>query len=111
MYSETYRTLTLSSKYCKAPNDACSTMVHELTRYYDHVSGYVAEKAYKQALKELRLSANNVAVKDETLWAIRIDNIKDANDLREVLAYSVENATIGIQSALANKILEIVRRK
>lgn len=64
MYSETYRTLTLSSKYYKDPNDACSTMVHELTRYYDHVSGYVAEKAYKQALKELGLKATDKEVEE-----------------------------------------------
>lgn len=111
LYSETYRTLTLSSKQCKDPDDAYSTMVHEMTHYYDHVSGYVAEKVYKQALKELGIGANSAVAKEETIWAIGIDNRKYANDLHEVLAYSVENATIGTQSALANKILEIVRRK
>lgn len=111
LYSETSRTLTLSRTRCKDPAEAYSTMVHELTHYYDHVSGHVAEKVYKQALKELGLRANSKDAKNETIKAIGYKNIQQINDLHEVLAYSVEKAVKGTESKLANKILEIVRRE
>lgn len=111
LYSETNRTLTLSSTRCKDPDEAYSTMVHELTHYYDHASGHVAEKVYKQALKELGLRANSRAAVNETILAVGGRNHKEAKDVHEVLAYSVENAVKGSQSKLANKILEIVGRK
>lgn len=111
LYSETSRTLTLSRTRCKDPAEAYSTMVHELTHYYDHVSGRVAEKVYKQALKELGLRANSRAAVNETILAVGGRNHKEAKDVHEVLAYSVENAVRGSQSKLANKILEIVGRK
>lgn len=111
LYNETTRTLTLSSTHCKTPEEAYSTMVHELTHYYDQISGHTAEKVYRQALKELGLRANSKAAVKETISAIGIKNSKEATDVHEVLAYSVENAVKGTQSALANKILEIVRRK
>lgn len=110
-YSETTRTLTLSSKYCQTPDEAYSTMVHELTHYYDQISGHIAEKVYKQALKELGLRANSGIASDETIKAVGIRNRNQATDVHEVLAYSIENAVKGSQSKLAQKILEIVRRK
>lgn len=111
MYSEKNRTLTLSRARCKAPAEAYSTMVHELTHYYDQKSGHIAEGVYKQALKELGLRANSREAANETLKAIGLGNRKEAKDLHEVLAYSVENAVKGSSSILAKKILEIIGRK
>ena len=111
MYSEKNRTLTLSRARCKAPAEAYSTMVHELTHYYDQKSGHIAEGVYKQALKELGLRANSKEAANETLKAIGLGNRKEAKDLHEVLAYSVENAVKGSSSILAKKILEIIGRK
>lgn len=111
MYSEKNRTLTLSRARCKAPAEAYSTMVHELTHYYDQKSGHIAEGVYKQALKELGLRANSKEAANETLKAIGLANRKEAKDLHEVLAYSVENAVKGSSSILAKKILEIIGRK
>lgn len=111
MYSEKSRTLTLSRARCKAPAEAYSTMVHELTHYYDQKSGHIAESVYKQALKELGLRANSKEAANETLKAIGLGNRKEAKDLHEVLAYSVENAVKGSSSILAKKILEIIGRK
>ena len=111
MYSEKNRTLTLSRARCKAPAEAYSTMVHELTHYYDQKSGHIAESVYKQALKELGLRANSKEAANETLKAIGLGNRKEAKDLHEVLAYSVENAVKGSSSILAKKILEIIGRK
>lgn len=108
MYSETTRTLTLSRTRCKDPEEAFSTMIHELTHYYDHKSGHIAESVYKQALKELGLRTNSRAAFDETVKAIGYKNMTEAKDLHEVLAYSVENAVKGTSSILANKILEII---
>lgn len=108
MYSETTRTLTLSRTRCKDPEEAFSAMIHELTHYYDHVSGHVAGTVYKQALKEMGLRANSRAAFDETVKAIGYKNMTEAKDLHEVLAYSVENAVKGTSSILANKILEII---
>lgn len=111
MYSEKNRTLTLSRARCKDPAEAYSTMVHELTHYYDQKSGHIAESVYKQALKELGLRANSKEAANETLKAIGLGNRKEAKDLHEVLAYSVENAVKGSSSILAKKILEIIGRK
>ncbi len=111
MYSEKNRTLTLSRARCKDPAEAYSTMVHELTHYYDQKSGHIAEGVYKQALKELGLRANSKEAANETLKAIGLGNRKEAKDLHEVLAYSVENAVKGSSSILAKKILEIIGRK
>lgn len=111
LYSETTRTLTLSKSKCKGPEEAYSTMVHEMTHYYDHVSGHIAESVYKQALKEMGLRANSKDAANETLRAIGIGNRKEAKDLHEVLAYSVENAVKGTSSMLAKKILDIIGRK
>lgn len=111
MYSEKSRTLTLSRARCKDPAEAYSTMVHELTHYYDQKSGHIAESVYKQALKELGLRANSKEAANETLKAIGLGNRKEAKDLHEVLAYSVENAVKGSSSILAKKILEIIGRK
>lgn len=111
MYSEKSRTLTLSRARCKDPSEAYSTMVHELTHYYDHKRGHIAESVYKQALKEMGLRANSKEAANETLKAIGLGNRKEAKDLHEVLAYSVENAVKGTSSTLAKKILEIIGRK
>lgn len=111
MYSEKSRALTLSRARCKDPAEAYSTMVHELTHYYDQKSGHIAESVYKQALKELGLRANSKEAANETLKAIGLGNRKEAKDLYEVLAYSVENAVKGSSSILAKKILEIIGRK
>lgn len=111
MYSEKSRALTLSRARCKAPAEAYSTMVHELTHYYDQKSGHIAESVYKQVLKELGLRANSKEAANETLKAIGLGNRKEAKDLHEVLAYSVENAVKGSSSILAKKILEIIGRK
>lgn len=111
MYSEKSRTLTLSRARCKDPAEAYSTMVHELTHYYDQKSGHIAESVYKQALKEMGLRANSKEAANETLKAIGLGNRKEAKDLHEVIAYSVENAVNGSSSILAKKILEIIGRK
>ena len=111
MYSETTRTLTLSRTRCKDPEEAFSTMIHELTHYYDHVSGHVAGTVYKQALKELGLRANSRAAENETIKAVGFKHRIEAKDIHEVLAYSIENAVKGTSSSLANKIFEIIGRK
>ena len=111
MYSETTRTLTLSRTRCKDPEEAFSAMIHELTHYYDHVSGHVAGTVYKQALKELGMRANSKNAANETIKAVGIGTKREANDIHEVLAYSIENAVKGTSSILANKILEIIGRK
>ena len=105
LYSETYRTLTLSSKYCKDPNDACSTMVHELTHYYDHASGYVAEKVYKQALKELGLKSTDKEVEELAQWMVGYSDEDDVKDVHEFLTFRVEKAAQGKENELANKCL------
>ena len=111
LYSETTRTLTLSKIKCKDPEEAYSTMVHELTHYYDHVSGHIAESVYKQALKEMGLRANSRVAFDEVVKAVGYKNMAEAKDVHEVLAYSIEYAVKGTSSRLANKILEIIGRK
>lgn len=111
MYSETTRTLTLSRTRCKDPEEAFSTMIHELTHYYDHKSGHVAGTVYKQALKELGLRANSRAAENETIKAVGFKHRIEAKDIHEVLAYSIENAVKGTSSSLANKIFEIIGRK
>lgn len=110
MYSETTRTLTLSRTRCKDPEEAFSTMIHELTHYYDHMSGHVAGTVYKQALKELGLRANSRAAKEYVFRLIR-DNYSEKEKPGEILAFSIEKAVLGSENALANKILEIIERK
>lgn len=105
LYSETYRTLTLSSKQCKDPDDAHSTMVHELTHYYDHASGYVAEKVYKQALKELGLKSTDKEVEELAQWMVGYSDEDDVKDVHEILAFRVEKAAQGKENELANKCL------
>ena len=58
-YSEATRRIVLSATRCKEPAEAYSTMLHEMAHYYDHKSGHIAERVYKQALKELGLRANS----------------------------------------------------
>ena len=111
MYSEKSRTLTLSRARCKDPAEAYSTMVHELTHYYDQKSGHIAEGVYKQALKELGLRANSREARDLTQRIVGLTNEKDAQDPAEILAFGIEKAVAGNENALAKKILEIVRRK
>lgn len=111
LYSETSRTLTLSSTRCKDPDEAYSTMVHELTHYYDHASGHVAEKVYKQALKELGLRANSKEAKDLSQRIVGLTNKKDVKDPAEILAFGVEKAISGSENALAKKIFEIVKKE
>lgn len=110
MYSETTRTLTLSRTRCKNPGEAFSTMIHELTHYYDHKSGHIAESVYKQALKEMGLRANSREAKDFAQRIVGLTNIKDAKDPAEIFAFGMEKAVTGSENALAKKILEIVRR-
>lgn len=110
MYSETTRTLTLSRTRCKDPEEAFSTMIHELTHYYDHVSGHVAESVYKQALKELGLRANSRQAGNLAQLVVGATNRKDVNDPAEIMAFSIERAVSGNGNELAKKILEIIRR-
>lgn len=110
LYSETTRTLTLSKSKCKDPEEAYSTMVHELTHYYDHVSGHIAESVYKQALKEMGLRANSREAKDFAQRIVGLTNMKDVKDPAEIFAFGMEKAVTGSENALAKKILEIVRR-
>lgn len=110
MYSETTRTLTLSRTRCKDPEEAFSAMIHELTHYYDHVSGHVAESVYKQALKELGLRANSKQAYTLMRGTIGMFNDTDIGDAHEILAFGVEKAVSGKGNALAKKILEIVQK-
>ena len=110
LYSETTRTLTLSKSKCKDPEEAYSTMVHELTHYYDHVSGHIAESVYKQALKEIGLRANSREAKKYVFQLIR-DSYSEKEKPGEILAFSIEKAVLGSKNALAKKILEIIERK
>ena len=110
LYSETTRTLTLSKSKCKDPEEAYSTMVHELTHYYDHVSGHIAESVYKQALKEMGLRANSREAKDFAQRIVGLTNMKDVKDPAEIFAFGMEKAVTGSENTLAKKILEIVRR-
>ena len=109
-YSETRRALYLSSIECQDPEEAYSTMVHELTHYYDHVSGHIAESVYKQALKEMGLRANSKEAKDLAQRIVGLTNTKDVKDPAEIFAFGMEKAVTGSTNALAKKILEIVRR-
>lgn len=109
-YSETRRALYLSSIECQDPEEAYSTMVHELTHYYDHVSGHIAESVYKQALKEMGLRANSREAKDLAQRIVGLTNTKDVKDPAEIFAFGMEKAVTGSTNALAKKILEIVRR-
>lgn len=108
-YSETYKTLTLSRTLCKDPAEAFKTMVHELTHYYDHVSGHIAEKVYKQALKELGLQANSRQTKNLAQWVVGLSNTKDVNDPAEIVAFGIEKSVFGSGNELAKKIFEIIR--
>ena len=85
-------------------------MVHELTHYYDHVSGHIAERVYKQALKEMGLRANSKEAKDLAQRIVGLTNTKDVKDPAEIFAFGMEKAVTGSTNALAKKILEIVRR-
>ena len=108
LYSETTRTLTLSRTRCKDPEEAYSTMVHELTHYYDHVSGHIAESVYKQALKEMRLRANSKQAYTLMRETIGLFNDTDIGDAHEIFAFGIEKAVSGRGNALAKKMLEIV---
>lgn len=108
MYSEKNRTLTLSSARCKAPAEAYSTMVHELTHYYDQKSGHIAESVYKQALKELGLRANSKQSYTLMRETIGLFNDTDIGDAHEIFAFGIEKAVSGRGNALAKKMLEIV---
>ncbi len=110
LYSETTRTLTLSKSKCKDPEEAYSTMVHEMTHYYDHVSGHIAESVYKQALKEMGLRANSREAKNYVFQLIR-DSYSEKEKPGEILAFSIEKAVLGSKNALAKKVLEIIERK
>lgn len=109
MYSEKSRTLTLSRARCKDPAEAYSTMVHELTHYYDHVSGHISEKVYKQALKELGIRSNG---KEADNLLVRLVGVKYKKEdrIHEALAFSVELSQKGTQNKLAKKIFEIITR-
>lgn len=108
-YSETHRVLHLSSIECQDPAEAFSSMVHELTHYYDHTKGHIAEKVYKQALKELGLRANGREAKTLAQWVVGLSNTKDVNDPAEIVAFGVEKAVAGNGNELAKKIFEIIR--
>ena len=110
MYSEKSRTLTLSRARCKDPAEAYSTMVHELTHYYDHKRGHIAESVYKQALKEMGLRANSREAKNYVFQLIH-DSYSEKEKPGEILAFSIEKAVLGSKNALAKKILEIIERK
>ena len=109
MYSETTRTLTLSRTRCKDPEEAFSTMIHELTHYYDHVSGHVAGTVYKQALKELGLRANSREASNLLILLIG-DGYRKEEQAHEALAYAVEKSLKGTSNRLAAKIFEIITR-
>ena len=108
-YSETYRELWLSNVKCEDPAEAFSAMLHELTHYYDHVSGHISEKVYKQALKELGIRANG---KEADNLLIRLVGVKYKKEDRvpEALAFAVELSQKGTQNKLAKKIFEIITR-
>lgn len=108
-YSETYRELWLSNVKCEDPAEAFSAMLHELAHYYDHVSGHISEKVYKQALKELGLLAND---KEAGNLLIRLVGVKYKKEDRvpEALAFAVELSQKGTQNKLAKKIFEIITR-
>lgn len=108
LYSETARTLTLSKSKCKDPEEAYSTMVHELTHYYDHVSGHIAESVYKQALNEMGLRANSKQSYTLMRETIGLFNDTDIGDAHEIFAFGIEKAVSGRGNALAKKMLEIV---
>ena len=109
-YSETYRELRLSSVDCKDPEKAFRTAVHELTHYYDHVSGHIAEKVYKQALKELGLRENGKEADTLMRETIGYFNKKDVGDPHEIIAFGIEKAVCGKGNILARKLLEIVAK-
>lgn len=108
-YSETYRELWLSNVKCEDPAEAFSAMLHELAHYYDHVSGHISEKVYKQALKELGLRSND---KEAGNLLIRLVGVKYKKEDRvpEALAFAVELSQKGTQNKLAKKIFEIITR-
>ena len=109
MYSEKNRTLTLSRARCKDPAEAYSTMVHELTHYYDQKSGHIAEGVYKQALKELGLRANSKEAENLLIQLVGVKYKKEER-ISEALAFSVELSQKGTHNKLAMKIFEIVTR-
>ena len=109
LYSETTRTLTLSKSKCMDPEEAYSTMVHELTHYYDHVSGHIAESVYKQALKEMGLRANSREASN-LLRLLIGDGYTKEDQKHEALAYAVEKTLKGKSNKLAAKIFEIITR-
>ncbi len=108
-YNETTRILTLSKSRCKDPAEAYSTMIHEMAHYYDHKSGHIAERVYKQALKELGLRANG---KEADNLLVRLVGVKYKKEDRisEALAFAVELSQKGTQNKLAKKIFEIIMR-
>lgn len=110
MYSETTRTLTLSRTRCKDPEEAFSAMIYELTHYYDHKSGHIAESVYKQALKELGLRANSKKASNLAYQLVQC-RYSEKERVGEIFAFSIEKAISGTQNALAKKILEIIERK
>lgn len=110
VYNETTRMLTLSSKYCKNPAEAYSTMVHELTHYYDQISGHVAESVYKQALKELGIRANSKTATNLSAEIVGVFNTKEHGNVSEIFAYGIEKAVHGSQNKLAIKMLEIIEK-
>ena len=109
MYSEKSRTLTLSRARCKDPAEAYSTMVHELTHYYDHKRGHIAESVYKQALKEMGLRANSREASNALILLIG-DGYKKEEQVHEALAYAVEKSLKGTSNKLGAKIFEIITR-
>ena len=109
MYSEKSRTLTLSRARCKDPAEAYSTMVHELTHYYDHKRGHIAESVYKQALKEMGLRANSREASNSLILLIG-DGYKKEEQVHEALAYAVEKSLKGTSNKLGEKIFEIITR-
>ena len=109
MYSEKSRTLTLSRARCKDPSEAYSTMVHELTHYYDHKRGHIAESVYKQALKEMGLRANSREASNALILLIG-DGYKKEEQVHEALAYAVEKSLKGTSNKLGAKIFEIITR-
>lgn len=98
----------LSRARCKDPAEAYSTMVHELTHYYDQKSGHIAESVYKQALKELGLRANSKQSYTLMRETIGLFNDTDIGDAHEIFAFGIEKAVSGRGNALAKKMLEIV---
>lgn len=109
MYSEKSRTLTLSRARCKDPAETYSTMVHELTHYYDHKRGHIAESVYKQALKEMGLRANSREASNALILLIG-DGYKKEEQVHEALAYAVEKSLKGTSNKLGAKIFEIITR-